>query len=103
MTILKSKCHTNHANWPHASPQVPDHKEEIMPMIPRAYFFYFIFFYSSNTYHMKQAIFFIENTYIIRADSFSYPAGLTFQTTKKIITSLTISFTILLKKCGTDC
>ena len=52
---------------------------------------------------MKQAIFFIENTYIIRADSFSYPAGLTFQTTKKIITSLTISFTILLKKCGTDC
>ena len=32
---------------------------------------------------MKQAIFFIENTYIIRADSFSYPAGLTFQTTKK--------------------
>ena len=48
---------------------------------------------------MKQAIFIGENTNAIRADSLSFSTS----PTTKNITSLTISFTYLLKKCGRDC
>ena len=48
---------------------------------------------------MKQALFIGENTNAIRADSLSFSTS----PTTKNITSLTISFTYLLKKCGRDC
>ena len=65
----------------------------------------FIIFFSTVATHIiwNKAFVFIENTYIIRADSFSYPADLTSETTNKIITNLTISFAILLRKCGKYC
>ena len=59
-----------------------------------------IFIHSSNTYLIWNKPFFLgENTNIIRADSLSFSTS----PTTKNITSLTISFTNLLNKCGRDC
>ena len=61
---------------------------------------FIIFIHSSNTYLIwKMPFCFRENTNTIRADSLSFSTS----ATTKNITSLTISFTYLLKKCERDC